>query len=397
MKLTQWIFDRRFLYQRFAIVSFVLFILVIAIGSGLLQKKQTDSLRKNIKSLRQEVLAPKAPPLPDKELLALKKDLLSLEKDAAAMENAIYGSVAQILGAFFFLVTAYLTLRNVRASEDKQVTERFSKAIDQLSSDKSEVQLGGLYALERIARDSKTDHWTIMEVLTAFVLSKSALTSLEPTQQQTVLSTIQAALSIIARRNTSHDPPERTLNLAGLRCASVDLSEGKLAMTNFSQGYLPDGKLVGANLDHTIFNDAILTSAFLDEAGLEWASLIKANLSKASLNRAQLQSANLSESKLDGATLIEANLHKADCSKANLSGSYLTDVNLTEVILSNANLTKATCIRTNFYKADLEGTNLCGANLSTAIALTQQQLDQAILDDRTQVPKGLKNPHLSQT
>ncbi len=36
-----------------------------------------------------------------------------------------------------------------------------------------EVRLGGIYALERIARDSPKDHWTIMEVLTAYVRENS--------------------------------------------------------------------------------------------------------------------------------------------------------------------------------------------------------------------------------
>ncbi|MFN7523786.1 MAG: hypothetical protein ACK5RD_11680, partial [Aphanizomenon sp.] len=59
--------------------------------------------------------------------------------------------------------------KNAETANQKQITERFSKAIEQLGSDKPEVILGGIYTLERIARDSKPDQWTIMEVLTAFV------------------------------------------------------------------------------------------------------------------------------------------------------------------------------------------------------------------------------------
>src|SRR3954471_6413642 len=38
-----------------------------------------------------------------------------------------------------------------------------------LGSDKLAARLGGIYALERIARESKRDHWPIMETLTAYV------------------------------------------------------------------------------------------------------------------------------------------------------------------------------------------------------------------------------------
>jgi hypothetical protein len=53
------------------------------------------------------------------------------------------------------------------------VTERYAKAIEQLGSDKLEVRIGGIYALERIARDSARDHPTVMEVLAAFVREHS--------------------------------------------------------------------------------------------------------------------------------------------------------------------------------------------------------------------------------
>jgi hypothetical protein len=41
--------------------------------------------------------------------------------------------------------------------------------MDQLGSKEIDVRLGGIYALERIARGSKEDHPQIVEVLTAYV------------------------------------------------------------------------------------------------------------------------------------------------------------------------------------------------------------------------------------
>jgi hypothetical protein len=54
-------------------------------------------------------------------------------------------------------------------SEARLITDRFAKAIDLLGSEKPDVCLGAIYALERIAKDSPQDHWTIMEVLIAYV------------------------------------------------------------------------------------------------------------------------------------------------------------------------------------------------------------------------------------
>src|SRR5262249_24358869 len=53
-----------------------------------------------------------------------------------------------------------------------QLTERFTKAIDQLgqmADDKLDIRLGGIYALEQIAKESKELHRPVMEILTAFL------------------------------------------------------------------------------------------------------------------------------------------------------------------------------------------------------------------------------------
>jgi hypothetical protein len=60
--------------------------------------------------------------------------------------------------------------RTYELTEQGQVTDRCTKAIEQLASDKGlDVQTGGIYALERIAGDSPRDHPTVMEVLAAFI------------------------------------------------------------------------------------------------------------------------------------------------------------------------------------------------------------------------------------
>ena len=78
------------------------------------------------------------------------------------------------------MVTLYLTWRRANAAEwtvevsvEGQITERFTKAVEQLGSDNTAISLGGIYALERIAKDSEKDHWPVMEVLTAYVRENS--------------------------------------------------------------------------------------------------------------------------------------------------------------------------------------------------------------------------------
>ena len=102
-------------------------------------------------------------------------------------------------------MTAYVSWKNLEATQEKQVTERFTQAINHLGSDKIEVRLGGIYSLERIAKDSPEDHWTIMEVLTSFIQEKSPLDSnlghLKTPRSGKVPKDIQAALTVIGRRD----------------------------------------------------------------------------------------------------------------------------------------------------------------------------------------------------
>jgi hypothetical protein len=84
-------------------------------------------------------------------------------------ENDLRTTLVQALGGTILLVGLYFTARNVGLTREGQITERFTKAITQLGDKNLDVRLGGIYALERIARESAKDYGPIMEVLTAFL------------------------------------------------------------------------------------------------------------------------------------------------------------------------------------------------------------------------------------
>src|SRR6516165_12078977 len=107
--------------------------------------------------------------------------------------------------------TTALALRAVELTEQGQVTDRYTKAIEQLGSDKLDVRIGGIYALERIALDSPRDHPTVFEVLAAFVREHSAEQWPPEKERGAELSEratrpdVQAVMSVIGRREVSHD------------------------------------------------------------------------------------------------------------------------------------------------------------------------------------------------
>src|SRR6516165_11618357 len=113
--------------------------------------------------------------------------------------------------------TTALALRAVELTEQGQVTDRYSKAIEQLGSDKLDVRIGGIYALERIARDSPRDHPTIMEVLGAFIRGHShePWPLQEPGASTTEAATrpdVQAGVTVITGRDTALASPRIDLS-----------------------------------------------------------------------------------------------------------------------------------------------------------------------------------------
>src|SRR5512142_2190097 len=111
------------------------------------------------------------------------------------------------IGTFWLNSRVYkITARTFELTEQGHLTERYTKAIEQLGSDKLDVRLGGIYALERVARDSARDHPTVMEVLTAFIRehSNEQWPPSDPGGQEQERSTradVQAAVTVVGRRD----------------------------------------------------------------------------------------------------------------------------------------------------------------------------------------------------
>ncbi len=222
--------------------------------------------------------------------------------------------------------TVELTRQTVKLTEQGQVTDRYTKAIEQLGSDKLDVRIGGIYALERVAADSMRDYPTIMEVLCAFIrvhsheLRTEAAGEVDPRGPKP-RSDIQAALTVIGRRNPEHDEPgawstcllRTSLERRWASRTSLTLSSsGRTSRAMLAGADLSGANLNEANLEMTFFTNANLTGAYLNGANLTsassgfYANLIGAKLEGANLTRAHLTDAVLTDASLDGADLTGA-------------------------------------------------------------------------------------------
>ena len=276
---------------------------------------------------------------------AARGRLLTLGAGLFAAGALIFTALNFRLSRRAFEVTSALT-------EQGQVTERYTRAIEQLGSKTIDVTIGGIYALERIARDSPRDHPTVMEVLAACIREHSReqwppAPGEQPgtdLPERTTRPDVQAAMTVIGRRDITHDSGH--IDLANVNLSGADLRGAELAGAN----------LIGANL-----TCAVAMQANLAGANLRNANLARADFSGADLRGASLTGAMLPEAFMPGADLRTAHLQRADLTGARLNLGVLADAHL-----RGANLTAAELIATNLAGADLVGAHLTRASLADA-------------------------------
>jgi uncharacterized protein YjbI with pentapeptide repeats len=313
-------------------------------------------------------------------------------------ESDFRGHLLQALAGVVLATGAYFTGRTFALNREGQVTERFTRAVEQLASKEVDIRLGGIYALGRIARDSKTHYEPVMEVLTAFLReharwrgeSAAAASGSEPLEDREspskrpkvpeLRADFQAAATVLSRRDRRHERPNYRLDLRGVDLRGVLLP--------------PDADLGGADLSRADLSRANLEEAILEGAELEGAHFFVAHLEVANFGGANLKRANLGGAYLAGAHLFGAHLEwailgAATLEEANLEEAYLEGAHLLEANLEGAELPRAHLQRANLEEAILDRANLEGADLTGATGLTQEQLAEAFTDEETKLPEYL--------
>jgi len=128
----------------------------------------------------------------------------------------------------------------------------------------------------------------------------------------------------------------------------------------------------------------------LQGANLRKADLAGADLRDSNLSGVFLQGADLYKANLSGAALKGAKLGQADLSRATLIDADLTNADLERADLSSADLSGATLAKANLAGASLVGATLEGTDLSTAVGLTREQLEEALTGGSTRLPPHLR-------
>jgi Pentapeptide repeats (8 copies)/Pentapeptide repeats (9 copies) len=296
-----------------------------------------------------------APPLSAKTLETLSdRDRLELTDGRLKLQNDQRTTALQAIGGLAVLAGAILAFQQL--SDDRQqanatrelalqgqASERFTRAIDQLGSDRREVQLGGIYGLEQVARQAPDNRLPVIEALVAYLHRRVPLATNPPDAEmpredlRARAPDVQAVLTVLGRRQTAPDDPE--LDLRALDLAGADLADANLAGAN----------LRDTDLRHADLTRANLTFSHLEDAKLRFASLGEANLTDTTLYHTDLPQVYFAGAKLSGTIFTDANLADAYFgggkvadtwfSGANLTGAKFVHINLENAHLNDANFT----------------------------------------------------------
>ena len=273
-----------------------------------------------------------------------------------------------------------------RLVERDQVTEGYANASELLGSSSIDARIGAIYVLERIARESAADHPAIVEILCSFVRRRTAASRDEDHEEPAAAACspeddIQAALTVIARREVSQDC--RYVNLSGANLTGAHLEDANLQSADLRRVILRDAHLHGADLRSARLFEADLSGAYLHGANMSGADLRWANMKHAWANGADFRRAIFWGADLQRADLHQADLRDADLSRKEVAlvtppGADYSMSHLKGPFPAGWQVSSHHFPAVKMNGAILLGAMMEGANLQGVEGLTEEQLSSAI-------------------
>jgi hypothetical protein len=312
-----------------------------------------------------------------------EKERFDCENESRKTIAQVIGGVLLLAGLYFTAETLWINQETLRATQERQITELYARAVEQMGHNSLQIRLGGIYALERVAAESPRYQGIVIEVLSAFVRDRAGWDGnnkpLDPNWlKRRVAVDITAAVATLVR--------SRPYRVEFVQTKAPCKSPG-------DELYFDDGCLIFSGLPPNVHGDEALRRSVIDLSATNLTGLLivtPRNLSAISFTHSNLERSVFSDSQLVavwavGSRLVDAQLENVRLNLSNLNGTDFERANLRGADLRRASLRNAV-----LRGADLTGAQLRGVDLTTVIGLTRKQIASAITDQTTRLPDYLR-------
>ena len=229
-----------------------------------------------------------------------------------------------VTGLLLALWRSRVAERQRATAQASLLNDQYQRGADMLGSGALPVRIGGIYVLQRLAREHPEDyHVPVMELFCVFAryptMDPELVSAHGPIREdvQAVLTAIGGRMEAGIEREIRAD---FNLELDGADLGHANLREAKLAGASLRRAKLDNAILIDADLSSAVLADADLTRTDATDARLCWADLSKARLHETNLSGAVFQeeitgggpkSPRVPKGKVTSAGLTDFQLHMA--------------------------------------------------------------------------------------
>ncbi|MWK37798.1 hypothetical protein GEV43_29595 [Actinomadura sp. J1-007] len=267
------------------------------------------------------------------------EERIQIENDRIKLQNETRSTLLQGVAGAAVILGAYFTARQVQASRATHTTDQFIRAVEQMGRPDrtTETTLGGIYGLERVARESAVDRRSIAEILAAFICYSSMDSAKDLADAHSLREYFperQAAITVLARGESSdlnlyRERDIRVIDLSGADLRKVDIYDLTLSAVNLNSANLEGAFIAGANFSYTDFGSANMGRIIANNTDFSGAWFHSANC----------KSGNFYNANFMDAILQDADFANARMKSANFTGCYLGEL-----------ISKVPICRTRYFK-----------------------------------------------
>lgn len=299
-----------------------------------------------------------------------------------------------------------------RLSEQSQQdgwSEQYTQAIAQSGHPSVDVRVGGIFLLERIAKEDPANFAeTIYEVLVASFrehtradpATESLISDLTEAQANNernnetlpqipaIGSDAEAVLQVLARNRELFDTHVERLreDLANVKSATGPHFVG----VNLSGAWLRNADLRGATLTDVDFSKARLDSTNLSEATLTDTFFSNGTITDCAFDKAKIDGGGFGWTNIVGTSFDGADIEETYFGDANIVASHFNDTHMTKVRFVFAKLADSTFEGTRISGADFEKSTVANSRFGNitmadadfhAASMTSTLFDKVIIAD----------------